>query len=62
MELLLLFHVVIWAKHTEHWPYGVDFAFSTISDVFISPGFTAATYNADELKSFLNRAPEHLAV
>lgn len=62
MELLLSFHAVISAKCTYHWPYGADSAFNTTSDVFISPSFIAVTYNADELKTFLNRTPKYLAV
>lgn len=56
------FHAVISAKGTYHRPYGADSAFNIASDGVISPSFIAATYNADELKSFLNRTPEHLAV
>ena len=62
MELLILFCAVISAKRTYHRPYGADSAFNTTSDGVISPSFIAATYNADELKTFLNRSPEYLAV
>lgn len=44
-----------------HRAYRADSAFNTINNGVISPSFIAATCNADELKTLLNRTPKYLA-
>lgn len=45
-----------------HRAYGANSAFNSINNGVISPSFIAATYNADGLKTSLNRTPKYLAV